>query len=125
VLDTSPFDTVASANEQLIVLREKDANARFNVGATSKLQSLCEQEGISYLYKDKFVEQQNIELEAQGEKPKSIGSTEMGRIIAASNGLVDGTTIQIPTTGYHTTEESASIESVDAFIRLITKLALN
>jgi hypothetical protein len=124
VLDTSPFDTIAAANEQLIVLREKDANASFNVEATSKLQNLCEQEGISYFYKDKFVEQQNVQLEAQGEKPKSIGSTEMGRIIAASNGLVDGTTIQIPTTGYHTTEESASIESVDAFINLICKLAL-
>jgi hypothetical protein len=47
----------------------------------------------------------------------------MGRIIAASNGLVDGTTIQIPTTGYHTMEESASQESVAAFIRILTLLA--
>ena len=125
VLDTSPFDSVAAADEQLIVLREKDANSEFNLDATHQLQSLCEEEGISYLYKDKFVEQGNILLEAKGEKPKSIGSTEMGRIIAASNGLVDGTTIQIPTTGYHTTQESASIESVAAFISLISKLALS
>lgn len=125
VLDTSPFDSVAAANEQLVVLRGKDANAKFNEEATAKLQRLCEQEGYSFLYKDKFVEEQNVKLEAEGEKPKSIGSTEMGRIIAASNGLVDGTTIQIPTTGYHTTEESAAIESVDAFTHLIHKLALN
>jgi len=124
VLDTSPFDTIAAANEQLLVLRQKDANAEFNVAATEKIQGLCEEEGITYFYKDKFVEQQNVKLEAQGEKPKSIGSTEMGRIISASNGLVDGTTIQIPTTGYHTTEESASIESVDAFIKILCKLSL-
>jgi hypothetical protein len=37
--------------------------------------------------------------------------------------LVDGTTLQIPTTGYHTMEESASRESVDAFIRLLAMLA--
>ena len=125
VLDTSPFDTIAAANQQLIVLREKDANAVFNSQATRKVQNLCDAEGISYLYKDKLVEAQNIQLEARGEKLKSIGSTEMGRIISASNGLVDGTTIQIPTTGYHTTQESASIESVDAFIKLISTLALS
>jgi putative aminopeptidase FrvX len=124
-LDTSPYDTIEAANEQLIVLREKDANAKFNEAATNKIQRLCEEAGISFMYKDKFVEQQNVKLEALGEKPKSIGSTEMGRIISASNGLVDGTTIQIPTTGYHTTAESASIESVAAFISLISKLALD
>jgi putative aminopeptidase FrvX len=107
------------------VLREKDANAKFNETATNKIQRLCEEAGISFMFKDKFVEQQNVKLEALGEKPKSIGSTEMGRIISASNGLVDGTTIQIPTTGYHTTAESASIESVAAFISLICKLALD
>jgi putative aminopeptidase FrvX len=58
-----------------------------------------------------------------GEKPKSLGSTEMGRIIAASNRLVDGTTIQVPTTGYHTMKESVSLESVDAYINLLTALA--
>ena len=124
VLDTSPFDSVASADEQLIVLRGKDANAEFNIATTSRLRSLCEEEGFSYLFKDEFVERQNAELSARGEKPRSIGSTEMGRVISASGGLVDGTTIQIPTTGYHTTEESASIESVEAFIRLISRLAL-
>jgi hypothetical protein len=48
-----------------------------------------------------------------------LGSTELGRIIAASNGLVDGTTIQMPTIGYHTMHESASVESVDAFIDML------
>jgi hypothetical protein len=47
----------------------------------------------------------------------------MGRIIAASNGLVDGTTLQIPTTGYHTMQETAAAESCEAFIRLLADLA--
>jgi hypothetical protein len=47
----------------------------------------------------------------------------MGRIIAASNGLVDGTTLQIPTTGYHTMQETASVETCHAFIRLLSKAA--
>ena len=47
----------------------------------------------------------------------------MGRIIAASGGLVDGTTLQIPTTGYHTLRETASIASCEAFIRLLRDVA--
>jgi hypothetical protein len=123
VVDTSPFPDIAAANQQLLVLREKDANAAFNSTATALIEDLCRQHDLSYLYKDRYVEADNRRLLGLGEKPHSLGSTEMGRIIAASTGLVDGTTIQIPTTGYHTMEESASMESVAAFIRLLTTLS--
>jgi putative aminopeptidase FrvX len=123
VVDTSPFPDIEAANQQLLVLREKDANAAFNITATRLIEDLCRRHNFSYLYKDRYVEADNKRLLALGEKAHSLGSTEMGRIIAASNGLVDGTTIQIPTTGYHTMEESASRESVDAFIRLLTALS--
>lgn len=123
VVDTSPFPDIKSANEQLLVLRKKDANADFNTEATTLIENLCRKNNLSYLYKDKYVEEDNARLQSLGEKPRSLGSTEMGRIIAASNGLVDGTTIQIPTTGYHTMEESASIASVEAFIDLLTLLS--
>lgn len=123
VVDTSPFPTIEAANDQLLVLREKDANATFNQVSTKTLEALCQKNGFSYLYKDKYVEEANARLISQGERPRSLGSTELGRIIAASNGLVDGTTIQIPTTGYHTMRESVSWESVDAFIRLLTDLS--
>ena len=124
VVDTSPFPTVDKANEQLLVLRQKDANATFNVDSTKLIEDICIANKISYLFKDKYVEQENEKLIANGEKPHSIGSTELGRIIAASNGLVDGTTIQIPTTGYHTMEESASLESIEAYINIL-KLVSN
>jgi hypothetical protein len=123
VLDTSPFPNIEAANAQSLVLRKKDANASFNIESTQRIEHLCREKGISYLYKDSYVERENNTLIKLGEKPKSLGSTEMGRIIAVSNGLVDGTTIQVPTTGYHTLKESVSLESVDAYINLLTALA--
>jgi len=87
------------------------------------IENLCIERQVSYLFKDKYMEQENDRLLARGERPRSIGSTELGRIIAASNGLVDGTTIQVPTTDYHTMDESASWESIDAFINLLSSLA--
>ena len=119
VVDTSPFPNIEAANEQLLVLREKDANATFNKDSTTLLEGLCETNNISYLYKNRYVENENVKRAEQGLPPSSLGSTELGRIIAASNGLVDGTTIQMPTIGYHTMHESASVESVDAFLDML------
>ncbi|MEL0622729.1 peptidase M42 [Marinomonas arenicola] len=123
VIDTSPFPSVASANEQQIVLREKDANATFNPETTQLIEALCVKSGISYLFKNRYAEAENKKREANGLPPSSIGSTELGRIIAASNGLVDGTTIQIPTTGYHTMHESASNDSVNAFLEILRRVS--
>lgn len=123
VVDTSPFSNIADANKQLLVLREKDANASFNKESTMFVEALCRNNNISYLYKDHYIEADNERLKQLGEMPHTLGSTEMGRIIAASNRLVDGTTLQIPTTGYHTMEESASLESIDAFIKLLMNIA--
>ena len=122
VLDTSPFPNIEAANAQLLILRKKDANAPFNLASTQLVENLCRGKRISYLYKDSYVEQENEKLIKLGKSPQSLGSTEMGRIIAASNGLVGGTTIQVPTTGYHTMKESVSLESVDAYINLLMEL---
>lgn len=122
VVDTSPFPDVVSASQQLLVLRAKDANARFNDTSTAAIEALCRAQGYSYLHKDRYVEALNEQAAIAGEPKMSLGSTEMGRVVAASNGLVDGTTLQIPTTGYHTLQESASIASVDAFIQVMMLL---
>lgn len=119
VVDTSPFPNVEAANKQHLVLREKDANATFNQESTKLLEELCGQNNVSYLYKNRYVESENMKRAEQGLPPSSLGSTELGRIIAASNGLVDGTTLQIPTIGYHTMHESAAVESVDAFLDML------
>lgn len=122
VVDTSPYPDRASADEQELVLRNRDANASFSPAITERLEDYCRSLGISYSYKDHYIQDRNELALAQGKSPQSLGSTEMGRIIAASNGLVLGTTLQIPTTGYHTMEEMASVESCGAFIRLLSRV---
>jgi putative aminopeptidase FrvX len=123
VVDTSPYPDLRAASKQELVLRNKDANAHFNPQLTRKLVRLCEKHGVRYQMKDAYVEAINEQQRAKGEDPRSLGSTEMGRIISASNGLVDGTTLQIPTSGYHTMSESAPLSSVSAFLAVLTDLA--
>ena len=103
--------------------RRKDANASFNENLSNRLAAICQDKGIAFSFKDSYIEALNKTREIDGEKPLSIGSTEMGRIIAASGGLVDGTTLQIPTTGYHTLQETASVSSCHDFINLLTEVA--
>jgi len=122
VVDTSPFPDTEAADRQQLVLRNKDANASFDMEAANVIEKICQKEKIGYLYKDVYIEEQNKKLN-EGESPKSIGSTELGRIVMASDGLVNGTTLQIPTTGYHTMEESASFESVEAFLHILNLIA--
>ncbi len=122
VVDTSPFPDFEAASAQHLVLRNKDANASFNQELTQKLHAACSALDYGVMYKDQYVEAHNLTLIAKGEEPSSLGSTEMGRIINASQGLVDGTTLQIPTSGYHTMCESAPLASVAAFLTILTTL---
>ncbi len=123
VVDTSPYPDLEAAQRQHLVLRNKDANATFNTELTKQLVSLCKQQNISIQMKDEYVDRLNAERAANGEPPVSLGSTELGRIISASGGLVDGTTLQIPSSGYHTLSESAPIASVSGFLQILSALA--
>lgn len=114
-LDTSPYHNRAAADEQLVTLRRRDASADFAAGITQELANRCEDLGITYSYKDDYITEQN----KTRAKPYSLGRTEMGRLIAATNGAISGTTLQIPTTDYHTPNETASLASVAAVIRLL------
>jgi putative aminopeptidase FrvX len=118
VVDTSPFPDRESADNQLLVLRKKDANAAFNPAMSERLEYICKAEGYTYLFKDAYIEAQNAKAQTEGSDIQSLGSTELGRIVAASNGFVQGTTLQIPTTGYHTMEESCSLAATSAFNRV-------
>ncbi len=115
VIDTSPYPTRESAEEQDVVLRRKDANGAFAITLTNELASRCHDFGIRYSFKDEYVEAVN----ATRSKPLSLGRTELGRLVAATGGSINGTTLQIPTTGYHTTNETTSIQSVLATLRLL------
>jgi hypothetical protein len=124
VVDTSPFPDFQAACAQDLVLRHKDANASFNDAMTAKIEQACLSLGCTVLYKDEYVEKRNEVLIEQGQEPASLGSTELGRIIAASKGLVDGTTLQIPSCGYHTMQETAPLKSVEKFLRVLSSLAI-
>lgn len=122
VLDTSPFPDMESLENIHLVLRYRDANSDFNADITEMVRSLCAKAGISYLFKDIYIDKINAGLKAQGQELQSLGSTEMGRIIAASKGTVTGTTLQIPTFGYHTMDETCTQVSNEAFHQVLVQL---
>lgn len=116
VLDTSPYPTREEASEQDLVLRKKDASAAFDLEFTREIMDRCDTLGISYSFKDEWIELRNLNRE----KPYSLGRTELGRLVVATEGQINGTTLRIPTTGYHTAEETASLSSVRAAIGLLS-----
>ncbi len=115
VLDTSPYATREDADAQQIALRNKDANGLFSSWMTQELVTRCQSLGLSYGFKDEYIEQQN----QTRSRPYPLGRTELGRIAAATDGEINGTTLQIPTTEYHTANETASLSSLDAVIKLL------
>ncbi len=115
VLDTSPYPTREAADAQDVVLRRKDANGFFAPQLTQELVAKCESLGIRYTFKDAYVEACNMNRA----KPMSLGRTELGRLTAATCGQINGTTLQIPTTGYHTTSETTSLVSIESALRLL------
>jgi len=123
VVDTSPYPDVAAADMQHVVLRRRDANAPFSIETTQLLEQICQATGATYSFKDAYIEEKNEEAAQQNRAPLSLGSTELGRITAASGGLVHGTTLQIPTTGYHTMQESAALPSCEALVRVLRAVA--
>ncbi|MDA0812477.1 MAG: peptidase M42 [Verrucomicrobia bacterium] len=116
VLDTSPYPSPEAAAAQELVLRHKDATAGFDPRFTAEIERACQRLGINYTFKDDWIDQQNLTRS----KPMSLGRTELGRLVAATGGNISGTTLQIPTTGYHTANESASLASIRAALRLLS-----
>ncbi len=123
VLYTSPFPDDASAGAQDLVLRFKDTHSSFAPATVEEVVRVCRRLRASHLYKDKWYEEENERRLAEGLPPRSIGSTELGRLILASGGTIQGATLQIPTTGYHTPRESARLESVFSCIDVLLAMA--
>lgn len=115
VLDTSPYATREDADAQQIALRRKDANGDFSPSMTQELANRCEQLGLSYGYKDDYIAEQN----RTRSRPYPLGRTELGRIVAATGGDISGSTLQIPTTEYHTATETASVHALEGMLKLL------
>lgn len=119
VLDTSPYATREDADAQQIALRWKDANGEFSRSMTEELVRGCQSLGLTYGFKDEYIERQN----QTRERPYPLGRTELGRIAVATEGAINGSTLQIPTTEYHTATETASLDSIAAAIQLLMTYA--
>ena len=115
ILDTSPYPTREAAETQQVTLRHQDASGVFATETTAELAQRCDRLGISYSYKDAYIQAQN----KLNNTSYSLGRTELGRLATASNGEINGTTLQIPSTNYHTADETASLASIEAIIKLL------
>jgi putative aminopeptidase FrvX len=125
VLDTSPYDSRAEADVQQVVLRNRDANARFKSPVLKQLKNFCHKNGIDFTCKDTFIQEKNKLRKEKNLPLLTLGSTELGRIVMESKGSIQGTTLQIPTTGYHTVEETASIKSVKTILYILSSLYID
>lgn len=115
VLDTSPYTTRDDADAQQIALRHRDASGPFAEAMTQELVDRCKALGITYGFKDEYIAAQN----QTRSRPYPLGRTELGRIATATDGAINGTTLQIPTTEYHTVTETASLSAIGAVIQLL------
>lgn len=125
ILDTSPYPDIATIEKLDVVFRRRDSHARFKSPLQKQLIKFCRKNKISYDYKDRYIKEKNKLMAANGNKPGSIGSTELGRLITASKRKIQGTTLQIPTTGYHTVEETAKVSSILKALQALRSLYLN
>ena len=120
VLDTSPYSSLEDIQNLDIILRNRDENALFKSPLKNAIKKIAIEEGIRYHFKDAYLKN----LMKQNDTKGSLGTTELGRIIHATKGEIQGATLQLPTIGYHTVNETTSVRSVESAITILSKLYL-
>lgn len=120
VLDTSPYKNVEDITHLDVVLRNRDENGVFRSPLKNIIKNICIKNKINYHFKDAYLK--NI-MQQNGVKG-SLGMTELGRIIDATKGSIQGTTLQLPTIGYHTVQETTTTKSISSVITILEKLYL-
>ncbi len=118
IIDTSPYREVAPIEMGAVVLRNRDKNAVFDETFTAKIKQRCIDKLIPFQFKDEYLTQLGVET-------KGLGSTELGRIVEKSNGRWSGTSIQIPTTEYHTSYETTNRDSIENFYFILQNILVN
>ena len=118
VLDTSPYAALEDINNLDIVLRNRDANAVFRSPLKNKIKNIAIEENIKYHFKDAYLKNKVSQTNTKA----SLGTTELGRLIKATKGSIQGTTLQLPTIGYHTAYETTSMRAVESVVSVLTKL---
>lgn len=119
VLDTSPYPSIEDLHNLDIVLRNRDANAVFRSPLKNKMKKIAIEKNIKYHFKDAYIKNKKIE---NNNKKVSLGTTELGRLIHATKGELQGATLQIPTIGYHTVNESTLKKSIEKILIVLEEL---
>jgi len=104
-LDTSPYENFKDKKNGFLVLREGDENGSFDLDLINDLKKKLEYLGIPFYFKS-----------------SNNGMTELGRISSESKGVFNGATLQLPTLNYHTTYETATIESLENYLKIIDEI---
>lgn len=116
VLDSSPYPHgVEQSDKPHVILRHRDSYTTFDQELTKDLASRADSLGIPYMFKDQFVDEYNREWWHD----LWYGSTELWAFLTRSPFQIPATTIQIPTTGYHTAHETTLVENIDLLWWLI------
>ncbi len=123
VVDTTPFDDTSALDGGVVILRTRDAHAPFDAALTAAAEAAATRLALPFAYKDRIIDGQNAEARVQGRPEKGLGMTELGRMITLSGGEVTGTTVQVPTTGYHTNHETTSRRAIRNAARLLLELS--
>ncbi|ABB44966.1 Peptidase M42 [Sulfurimonas denitrificans DSM 1251] len=121
VLDTSPYPTLEELRSIDIVLRHRDSNAVFRSPLKNKIKKIALKEKINFNFKDTYLKNKMQKNNAV----RSLGTTELGRLIFATKGEIQGTTLQIPTIGYHTVNETTTKRAVESMIKVLQKLYIS
>lgn len=118
VLDTSPYPSLDEIRNIDIVLRHRDSNAVFRSPLKNKIKKIAIKNGIKYSFKDSYLKEKML----RNNHKVSLGTTELGRLIHASKGEIQGTTLQLPTIGYHTVHETTTKKAVESMIAILRKV---
>ena len=90
-----------------------------------QLKNFCHKNEINFSCKDTFIQEKNKVRKEKNLPLLTLGSTELGRIVMESKSSIQGATLQIPTTGYHTVEETASIKAVKSILYILSSLYID
>ncbi len=112
VLDTSPFDDPEPCGSGRVVLRRADAGGAFDAGFVERIAGAAARAGAPIIWKDAL-------LAGEG---RPLGRTELGRLSAATEGRLNGATLQLPTTDYHSNHETTSIGAISNVLRTLGRL---
>ena len=119
VLDTSPCDDTEAVDVGAVVLRWRDETARFSVPTVSRLIQISQSHDIPVVVKDRLIERLNEERRFNGRDELPLGRTELGRLVRGTAEFVNGATLQVPTTMYHTNAETTSVTAIANAMRVL------